>query len=283
MARKTGARREHCERIVALAKAIRADIAAYNHRSPAMPFPINDAVSRIISNDPDYVPPRKRQAERKRPPTTNPGVFTLKRIADALGTTVGALLDERGFEITASDLRTFRWMAAFLQMRFVSDAEPETALPDERSFVVKDFSFPQPLVTTKIPRKGEIAAGLSGRVSDFEITSAEIVGTMKSSALYTAIVKGRSMADRIRDGDTIVIDTAQTVPRQGDPVAVNVDNEGGILGYWRAEAGAYFLDKHNVSEFDPVKLPQVYEWRVIGVVTIVQSRVRRQDRPVSHR
>ena len=64
---------------------------------------------------------------------------------------------------------------------------------------------------------------------------------------------------------------------------VNIENEGSILGYWRAEAGTYFLDKHNVSEFATVKLPHQSEWRVIGVVTLVQSRVRRQDRPTPRR
>jgi hypothetical protein len=198
---------------------IHADIEAYNRRSPNEPFPIDDTVSRIISNDPERARTRKRRAPRTRPLTANPGVFTVQDIAERLGATVGAWLGERGFEITASDIRTFRWMVAFFQIRFLADAEPETA----------------------------------------------------------------SMADRIREGDTVVIDTAQRVPRQGDPVAVNIENEGGILGYWRAEAARYYLDKHNVSEFAPVKLPHLSEWRVIGVVTLVQSRVRRQDRPTSRR
>lgn len=281
MARITGGRSDHEERIVALAKAMHAEIEAYNRRSPTAPFAIDDAVSRIIENDPDYVPPRKRVVEKKRLPTENPGVFTVKRIAARLGTTVGSLLGERGFEIAAGDLRSFRWIVDYLRMRFLHDVVDATALPDEQSFVEKDFSFPQRLVTTTIEQKGEIAAGPTPRESDFEITAAEMVGTMKSTALYTAVVRGRSMADRIRDGDTIVIDTAQTTPKQGEPVAVNVGSEGGLLGYWRAEAGMYFLDKHNVSEFAPVRLPHASEWRVIGVVTIVQSRLRRQDRPTS--
>jgi SOS-response transcriptional repressor LexA len=86
------------------------------------------------------------------------------------------------------------------------------------------------------------------------------------------------MSDRIRDGDLIVIDISRTTPRQHDPVAVYIDNEGGVLGYWRAEAGAYFLDKHN-PEFPSFKLGHPSEWRVIGVITTVQSAVTRQDRP----
>jgi len=283
MAGKVGRRREHRERIVALATRMRADIEAHNLRSPSAPFPIDDAVSRILSNDPGYAQTRKRSVRGKRPPTANPGIFTVKGIADRLGTTVGAWLGERGFEVNTSDIRSFRWIVSFLYMRYVADAEPESALPDESSFVAKDFSFPQPLVMTTIKNKGEVEAGVSGRKSDFEITSADIVGTLKNPALVAAVVKGRSMADRIRDGDTIVIDTAQTIPKQGDPVAVNIENEGGILGYWRAEAGMYYLDKHNANEFASVKLPHASEWRVIGVVTFVQSRTRRQDRPILRR
>ena len=279
MARRRGFGRDHQEAILALAKAILDAIEDRNRQSPDKPFPIDDAVSRILANHPDYVPPRKRKSETTRPPTKNPGIFTVKRIADDLGRTVGSLLGERGFEIISSDRRSFRWIVDFIRNRFLGDAEVETALPEESTFVAKDFSYPRPLITTRIARKGELAAGLAGRESEFEIGDAEVVGTLNSPSLCTATVKGRSMSDRIRDGDTIVIDTAQTTPKQGQPVAVHIQDEGGILGYWRAEAGQYFLDKHNVSEFQPVKLPHTSYWRVIGVVVIVQSLMRRQDRP----
>jgi SOS-response transcriptional repressor LexA len=283
MARKTGRRRAYAEEIVALAKAMRAEIDSYNRANPTRPFSITDAVSRIIENDPDYVPRRGRAAGKKRQPTTNPGIFTVSGIAQTLGTTTGTLLREKGFEVTQSDLRTFRWVFDFLRMRFAFEASSAGVMPDARSFVAKDFTFPHPLVVTKIPQKGEIAAGKTGRENDFEIAEAEIVGSLNNPALVTAVVKGRSMVDRFREGDTIVIDTSRRTPRQHEPVAVNVENEGGILGYWRAEAGSYYLDKHNTDDFGPVKLPHPSEWTVIGVVTLVQSPVRRQDRPLQKR
>ena len=275
-----GRRHDDRERALQLARAINAEITAHNRRAPTESFAIDDNVSCIIANDPDYKPRRKRGAKKSKQPRTNPGVFTVQRIATRLGTTVGALLRERGFEITESDLRTFRWYDDYLRMRFLAESGDALALPRDESFVVSEFSSPQRVLTTKIPKRGELAAGKAPREGDFEITEAEIVGMMNNPTLFAVTVKGRSMADRIRDGDTIVIDTSQRDPRRGDPTAVYVENEGGVLGYWRMEAGRYFLDKHN-TEFGPVNLPHPSEFAVLGVVTIVQSRMRRQDRPTA--
>ncbi len=267
---------------MALAKAIHSAINAYNRRSPHAPFAIDDATSRVLENDPDYHPPRKRVVGKKRDPTLNPGVFTIAPIARRLETTIGALLGERGFEITKSDLLSFRWITDFLGMRFLIDTAVPVAVPDEGAFVERDFSLPRTLTTTKMQQKGELAAGPTPVESDFEVTEAAIVGELKSASLFAALVKGRSMAERIRDGDTIVIDVAQRSPKQHEPVAVYIENEGGVLGYWRVEAGAHYLDKHN-AEYQSVKLGHPSEWHVVGVITLVQSPLRRQDRPTVRR
>ena len=271
-----GRRRDHKESAQALAKAMHAAIREYNHRHPNQPYAIDDATSRILENDPDYLPPRKRVEKKDREPTLNPGIFTVKPIAEKLETTVGELLREGGYELTKADLRSFRWIVDFFQMRFPLD---EVAVaPEEGHFKARDFSYPRPLTRTTLENKGQLAAGIAAVTSEFEIAQADIVGNLKSRTLVAATVNGRSMAERIRHGDTIVIDTAQTSPRQHDPVAVYVENEGGILGYWRAEAGAYYLDKHN-PDVPSFKLGHASEWRVLGVVTLVQSPVSRQDRP----
>ena len=51
-------------------------------------------MSRILENDPDYLPYRERSAAKKQRPVRNPSVRTLAQIAAALGTTVGDLLGE---------------------------------------------------------------------------------------------------------------------------------------------------------------------------------------------
>jgi SOS-response transcriptional repressor LexA len=277
MVRKATRRHDDRERAIQLAKAIHAAMNAYNRRSPNAPYTIDDGTSRILENDPDYHPPRKRIVGKARKPTQNPGVFTVLRSAHRLGVTVGELLHERGFEMTQSDLRTFRWMADFFHMRFPIGDVGTLSVVDEQSFIERDFSFPRELETTLVPQKGQLAAGPAAVESDFEIAAAEIIGARKSASLFAARVKGRSMSDRIRDGDTIVIDGSQTTPKQHEPVAVYIENEGGVLGYWRAESGAYYLDKH--ADIASIKLGHPSEWRILGVITLVQSRVSRQDRP----
>lgn len=273
-----GKRRDRRADAVALGKAVHAAIDAYNRRDPHRPFAIDDAASRILENDPDYHPPRRRAENKKRQPTENPGVFTVQAVARRLGTTVGELLAEPGHEITANDLRNFRWISDFLRMRFPIDELTPQSIPDHRAFIEKDFTFPRALTTTKIAQKREVAAGLPME-RDFDIAEAEIIGGGKTATLFAARVKGRSMADRIRDGNIIVIDAAQTTPRQHDPVAVYIENEGGVLGYWRVDKGTYWLDKHNRTEFASIRLGNPTEWRVLGLITVVQSRVSRQDRP----
>ena len=49
-------------------------------------------MSRILANDPDYIPYRPRRGSKQH--VTNPTVRTLTEIASVLGTTVGDLLGE---------------------------------------------------------------------------------------------------------------------------------------------------------------------------------------------
>jgi len=80
--------------VVALAKRINALRSEYNAAHEDR-IPITSAMSRLIENDPDYVPYRgKRRPTRRHRPVTNPRIRTLVSIAAALHTTVGDLLGE---------------------------------------------------------------------------------------------------------------------------------------------------------------------------------------------
>jgi len=186
--------RDHREKAEVLAKAIHAAILTYNRAHPVNPYAIDDRTSRILENDRDYHPPRKRTRRKDREPTLNPGIFTVQAIADALETTIGELLGEPGYELTKSDLRSFRWMADFLRMRF--PLEEVDALPDTGSFIQKDFSFPRPLSTTRLANTGELAAGPVPVESEFEVVDATVIGDLKSPSLVAATVTGRSMSVR---------------------------------------------------------------------------------------
>jgi hypothetical protein len=80
--------------IVALAKRINQRREESNRLHPDAPIRLTPAMSRILENDPDYLPYRERSAAKKQRPVSDPRVSTLVRIATALGTTVGDLLGE---------------------------------------------------------------------------------------------------------------------------------------------------------------------------------------------
>lgn len=116
--------------MVALAKAINQRRLEFKQRYANEMFKRDGAVSRILENDPDYTPHRPRKGDRKRRPVVNPGIFTVKDIAERLHTTVGTLLGEPGFEITIDDRRRMREFIAFLSQRFALN-DPRLDVPDD--------------------------------------------------------------------------------------------------------------------------------------------------------
>jgi len=80
--------------IVALAKQLNLRLAEHNRLHPGAPVRITPAMSRILENDPDYIPYRERAIGKRQRPVRNPSIRKLAEIASALGTTVGDLLDE---------------------------------------------------------------------------------------------------------------------------------------------------------------------------------------------
>src|SRR5205085_3023889 len=80
--------------IVALAKRVNQRREEWNRLHPDRRVRITAAMSRVLENDPHYLPYRRRGAAKKQRPVSNPTVRTLVEIAAALGTTVGDLLTE---------------------------------------------------------------------------------------------------------------------------------------------------------------------------------------------
>ena len=79
--------------MVALAKRINQLRIEYND-SHEQRIRIKPAMSRILENDPDYVPYRCRKGSRCKRAAQAPSIVTLIEIADILNTTVGDLLGE---------------------------------------------------------------------------------------------------------------------------------------------------------------------------------------------
>jgi len=80
--------------VITLAKRINQRREEFNRLHPHAPVRVTSAMSRILENDPDYTPYRKRAPAKRQRAVTNPSIRTLVAIAAALGTTVGDLLGE---------------------------------------------------------------------------------------------------------------------------------------------------------------------------------------------
>ena len=93
--------------IIALAKAIHRRMRDWEE-AHGQPFKKENNLSRLLENDPTYEPYRKRDPDKQRGPAVAPGVFTIKRLAEQLDTTVGDLLGEREFDVTVGDRRRIR-------------------------------------------------------------------------------------------------------------------------------------------------------------------------------
>jgi hypothetical protein len=273
--------------IVALAKAVNQRRLEFKGRFDGEIFKRDDSVSRILENDPDYVPHRPRRPDKKREPIRNPGIFTIQDIATKLHTTVGSLLGEAGFDITLDDRRTIRDLVLYLTRRFQLN-DPRLSLgkdteeykfdvPEDR-FRPRDYDYPRPLHAWAVPTAPAMG-GAGGAEADFQLMATHVLHSIREvreGRLQVIRVIGDSMADRIEDGYKILVDTRLIRPSNGHMVAVYVKSEGGLLGYWRYERGRYWLDKHNTA-YKPVALGHPDEWILWGTATTIV------EAPIEHR
>ena len=258
--------------LIDLAKAIQRRMRDFEE-AHGYAFKIGHNLSRLLENDPDYRPYRRRDPAKQRGPAIAPGLFMVKRIAEQLDTTVGELLGERGFDLTVSDRRRIRELLDFLHQRLALDDVAPPPLPfrfpvPEGRFQPRDYDYPQALHARIVPATA-VAAGSGGIEADHALMATP---DLRDGALQVMKVIGDSMAELLRDGYRILVDTRLKNPKNGDPVAVYIKDEGGVIGYWREESrGQVFLDKHN-SDYEPVKLGHSFEWFVVGtLIKIVEA------------
>lgn len=264
--------------LIALAKAIHRRMRDWEE-ARGQQFKINHNLSRLLENDPGYQPYRKRDPRKQRGPAKAPGVFTIKRLAEQLDTTVGDLLGEREFDVTVGDRRRIRELIEFLRQRLALDSIEDVApqpleyrfpIPPAR-FKERDYDYPQALHAWIVPEV-PMAAGASGVEGERPLLTTEVLHSIRdvrNGALQVVRVVGDSMSDLLHDGYKILVDTRLKKPQKGDLVAVYIKAEGGVIGYWREEShGQVVLDKHNAA-YEPVKLGHHTEWFLVGIVTKV--------------
>jgi hypothetical protein len=231
----------------------------------------------------------------------NPRLFTVKAIADSLGTTVGALLGETGSVVTNADRTKLREFIMWLDEKVGGGAAELTLVQSKQSavhiepkngdfvfdvspeqFKIKDFDYPQRFHywTKGEPIETRMAAGLrgipGGRIVDDEgrlLNPRDISGPREVFDRLQQIVKveGRSMETRYFHGDLVRIDTTLRQPENGQVVAVYSDAlGGGIIGIIKREDDRVVLKKKNPA-FPAVTLPPT-GWMLIGTVVELVKR-----------
>lgn len=254
--------------IKALARRVHQRWLEYRRRHPTRSVPISDSLSRILEHDPDYTPQRRRVRHKPRRLLQNPGVFTLKEIADALETTVGDLLGEPHYTapsdaLTDSERRLLRDAVSLLRQRFDLDDErlalpfgSEGALPvPPREFIVGDYDY---------PRAFHVWIAASGDAA----LDPRLPRELHEPQLRVIRICGDSMAPELRDGWKAVVDTERTAPAENALVAVYVPERGAVLGRWHETAEGIVLRKANPAA-EPVTLPREGGWVVVGTVVSV--------------
>lgn len=286
-----GRRTGHVRDIRALAARVYQRWLAYRRARPGMSIPVNDTLSRLFEHVPEYKPHRERAADRQERAAKSPGIFKLQQVADTLETTVGDLLGEQGYDsprelLSQSQRRTLRDATNILRELFDLDdpqLDEEPAAPPHAAafrvpateFIERDHDYPRALHAWVVPEL-PASAGKSGAEADRELDTAQILHSVREiwdERLQVIRVIGDSMSPELQHGWKVLVDTAQTHPKEGALVAVYIKDEGGVLGRWHLDDGSPQLLKAN-SQYSTIRLGAPDEWTLWGTVTkIVEAPV----------
>lgn len=177
--------------------------------------------------------------------------LTQDQVCALVGMTQGAysLLEKRGSasEKTSTLAKVLRVDAVWLE---TGAGTPEIASdPQEDDFVeVKRVDL-------------KLSAGVSGFTVDYLGDEGEPImfrnswlkaRGLKAGKLYATKVKGPSMENGLHDGDTVVINTGDTVPVDGEVYAINYEGEP-IIKRLTRDNGSWWLDSDNP---DKVRFPR---------------------------
>ncbi len=299
--------------MVDLARAIHQAMLAFNERNPGRVAKIDSSLSRILVLDPEWKPRRSDPSADKRP-AKEPSIFTIRDIAKRLGTTVGALLGEQGFEISDHDRERASEIVDWMRSTFrLDDRGVETSgnvtpllnavttdSPDEseqtvprwtpefpirpKDFKIRDFDYPRELHAVPVEVM-KVAAGVTGVISEINMPQGWLLHdkAVKDTTHRIVRVEGDSMSPDYEEGWLLLVDLRKTAPRPDDLVAVYLHEnhdagEGGVLGWWDQSTGELQLAKAN-KKYAPVKLGDPATWHVIGTVQkVVDAPAKKRKR-----
>jgi phage repressor protein C with HTH and peptisase S24 domain len=236
---------------------------------------VSSALSRILKHDEGWRALRLRRKEGKRSEervAKEPSFFTVVDAANELNVPICALVPTMEHQVVTGPQRHLltlyaRWALANFAPR-----------DEERAAYTSDFEDFEAYVTIR-KQAHTLAASPVGTDAQFEPEDAQVLEAIKGirgERLQVIRIRGNSMADRLHDGDRVLIDIQLRTPHNGEMIAVDREHLGRIVGYWRREGKRCFLDKHDGATID---LGSPNDFSILGTITrIVDAPIRRRDR-----
>lgn len=232
---------------------------------------VSASLSRILRHLPEWRAQRRGSEAESARVAKEPSFFAVLDAANELEVPICALVptvEHQPLTKTQQHLLTLaaRWTLANFARR-----------TDEREAHTSDFTdFEQYVRFEKLEYQS--AAGRVGTDEQLQPEIVEVDGTIsgiRGERMQVTTVRGDSMADRLRAGDRILVDTYRCTPARGEMVVVDRGHLGRTIGYWRAEGKHAFLDKENQPSID---LGDRRDYRILGTVTgIVWSPIGRRS------
>lgn len=168
----------------------------------------------------------------------------------------------------------------------VAFPQPERTVPrlteefpvEPADFIEGDFDYPLELHALEV-EEFEIAAGGTGVNPEVDMAAYTLhAKDVRDSSHRVVKVKGDSMEPDYGEGWKLLVDTRKREPQRGDPVAVYLNDQGSVLGYWNPTRDHVELEKANRS-YKPVRLGDPETWHLIGTVQkVVDAPAKRRKK-----
>jgi transcriptional regulator with XRE-family HTH domain len=147
--------------------------------------------------------------------------------------------------------------------------EPHATLEfpvEPREFIERDFDYPREFHGLEV-EEADVAAGATGVNPQDMTTIVRHTKDVREGRKRVIKIVGDSMVPEFNPGELYELDVSQREPLDGEPVAVYVNDEGSIVGWWeRTHTGVRLLKENNL--YLPIELSSLdRNWQLIGILT----------------
>lgn len=254
-----GTRRDRSDEIREIATALLRLMREFEVTTTSR-LKVTSALNRILNHVHEYRAFRVRGKKSDVRVAKKPSFFTLLDAANEMKVPICALVPSMEHQpLTEPQRKVLTLYARWSLANFASRA-------DERAAYTSDFEDFEAYVTIR-KQSDVLAASPVGTDSQFEPEDADVLESIRgisSERLQVVRIRGNSMADRLHDGDRVLIDVHLRTPRNGDAVAVDRGHLGRTIGYWRREGKRCYLDKENA---DTIDLGSPDDFIILGTIT----------------